>query len=80
VITIAVAMQHAGWRHVIGTLWSVWDRSATAVALDLYGSLVRDAHLDPSLAANVLHHTIRKLRDIHPESPSSWAPFIHAGP
>jgi CHAT domain-containing protein len=24
-ITLAAALQHAGWRHVIATLWSVLD-------------------------------------------------------
>lgn len=27
-ITLAAALQYTGWRHVIGTLWTVWDQSA----------------------------------------------------
>ena len=79
-ITVAAAMQHAGWRHVIGTLWSVWDDSATAVTSGVYTQLLRHRHLDPSAAAHALHHTIRKLRDRDPMRPSTWAPFIHTGP
>jgi CHAT domain len=29
-INLAAALQYAGWRHVIGTLWSIWDTSAAA--------------------------------------------------
>ncbi|CCH17828.1 CHAT domain-containing protein [Micromonospora lupini] len=79
-ITVAAAMQHVGWRHVIGTLWSVWDDSAAAVTHDLYPHLLSNGGLDPTNAAHALHHTIRKLRDAHPERPSTWAPFIHTGP
>ena len=79
-ITVAAAMQHAGWRHVIGTLWSVWDDSATTVTSGVYPQLLHDGILDPTNAAHALHHTIRSLRDAHPERPSTWAPCIHTGP
>jgi hypothetical protein len=75
-ITVASAMQHAGWRHVIGTLWSVWDHSATTAAHILYPQLLRDGGLDPTDIAHALHHTIRALRDTdrdHPRTPWSLA-------
>lgn len=71
---------HAGWRHVIGTLWSVWDTTAATITQDLYPQLIRGDGLDPTDTAHALHHTIRKLRDTQPERPSTWAPFIHIGP
>jgi tetratricopeptide (TPR) repeat protein len=79
-INLATAMQHAGWRHVIGTLWSIWDDSATTVTRDLYPQLLRDGHLDLSTVAHALHHTIRAMRDGDRARPSVWAPFIHTGP
>ncbi|MEV4713951.1 CHAT domain-containing protein, partial [Micromonospora sp. NPDC049374] len=79
-ITVAAAMQHAGWRHVIGTLWRVWDESAATISREVYAHLVRDGHLDPAHAAWALHRAVRTLRDDAPHSPSIWAPFIHAGP
>ena len=79
-ITVAAAMQHAGWRHVIGTLWSVWDDSATTVAENIYPPLLRHGALDPSFTALALHRAIHRLRDTSRDQPSTWAPFIHTGP
>ncbi|GHJ43520.1 CHAT domain-containing protein [Catellatospora sp. TT07R-123] len=79
-VTVAAALQYAGWRHVIGTLWSVWDHSAAAVTADLYPRLTRDGALDPARTAQALHRTTLALRDRQPARPSTWAPFIHAGP
>jgi CHAT domain-containing protein len=78
-INVAAAMQHAGWRHVIGTLWSVWDDAATTITAGLYPQLLRTGRLDPSTAAHALHSTTRALRDADPTRPSIWAPFIHTG-
>lgn len=71
-ITVVAAMQHAGWRHVIGTLWSVWDSAAAAVTHNLYLHLMRDGGLDPTNAAHALHQTIREPHDTHPACPSTW--------
>jgi hypothetical protein len=79
-ISVATAMQHAGWRHVIGTLWSVWDDSAATITTGLYPQLLHNGNLDTRTAANALHHTTRTLRDTNPNRPSTWAPFIHTGP
>jgi CHAT domain-containing protein/tetratricopeptide (TPR) repeat protein len=79
-INVATAMQHAGWRHVVGTVWSVWDSAAAAVTQHLYAQLLHDGRLDPRTTAHALHHAIRALRDTNRDHPSTWAPFIHAGP
>jgi CHAT domain-containing protein len=79
-ISIAAAIQNAGWRHIVATLWSVWDQTATEAARILYPRLRINGGLDPTGAAHALHHTIRRLRDADPARPSSWAPFIHSGP
>ncbi|GAA3228322.1 CHAT domain-containing protein [Dactylosporangium siamense] len=79
--SIAAAMQHAGWRHVIGTLWSVWDEPAGLVTRAVYPKLINaDGDLDPAGAPDALHQVIRDLRTATPDTPSVWAPFIHIGP
>ncbi len=79
-ITVAAAMQHAGWRHVIGTLWSVSDSGAAVVARNLYSRLVDGYGLDLANTASALHQTVRELRDARPDRPSLWALYIHTGP
>lgn len=79
-ITVAAAMQHAGWRHVIGTLWSIPDDTAAAVTRGFYSTIVRDGEPHAADAALALHHTLRRLRARDPRHPSAWAPFLHLGP
>lgn len=79
-INIAAAMQHAGWRHVIGTVGSVWDDTAATVTHDIYSQLIREGGLDPTNTAQALHLAIRRLRGTNPDRPSVWAPYIHIGP
>jgi tetratricopeptide (TPR) repeat protein len=81
-INLAAALQYAGWRHVIATLWSVWDTVASEITSSVYPHLVRNGHLDPTHAALALHHTLRNYRDRgeHRSQPSRWAPFLHTGP
>ncbi|MGY1584897.1 CHAT domain-containing protein [Streptomyces sp. MN13] len=79
-ITLSTALRYAGWRHVIGTLWSVWDHASAAIGVDTYRRTVRDGRLEVGLLAEALHHTVRSLRDAHPSRPSMWTQFVHAGP
>jgi CHAT domain-containing protein len=79
-ITIASAMQHAGWRHLVATLWSVYDQSTAEATTAFYDLLAVDGALDPTGTAQALHQTVRRLRDAYPTSPTVWASFIHAGP
>ncbi|GAA4468531.1 CHAT domain-containing protein [Phytohabitans houttuyneae] len=79
-ITVAAALQYAGRRHVIATLWSVWDTAAANVAEDVYARLVSRGDLRPGQSAEALHHSVRRQRDRDPYRPSVWAPFIHIGP
>jgi CHAT domain-containing protein len=79
-IHLAAALQLAGYRHVIATLWTVGDQAAVEVAVAVYSALLNDSGLDLSDTALVLHQTVRALRDATPRDPTRWAPFIHAGP
>ncbi|GIF77258.1 CHAT domain-containing protein [Asanoa siamensis] len=79
-ITLAAALHYTGYRHVIATLWSVWDDEAAEVADNVYGAIVRDGVLHADEAAAALHHATRALRDRHRNAPSVWTPFTHTGP
>ncbi|KAF4996425.1 hypothetical protein FGRMN_4482 [Fusarium graminum] len=50
------AFQLAGFQHVIGSLWSVSDRSSSQVAEDVY------KRLDDTCIAKALHFAVRKFR------------------
>ncbi|MGW7408392.1 CHAT domain-containing protein [Streptomyces sp. NPDC054833] len=78
---LTAAFQLAGYRSVIGTLWPINDRTAITVAQDFYTSLTADRTqpAEPELAAEALHHAIRRLRDKTPALPSRWAAYIHSG-
>ncbi|RKR92927.1 tetratricopeptide repeat protein [Micromonospora pisi] len=78
-ITLVTAMQYAGWRHVIGTLWSVWDHTAVEVAQGVYAAITTTAGIAPERSSHALHAVVRGLRDRQPRQPTVWAPFIHAG-
>ncbi|MET7424246.1 CHAT domain-containing tetratricopeptide repeat protein [Dactylosporangium sp. NPDC005555] len=79
-ISLVAALQYTGWRHVIGTLWTVWDDAAATVAEDVYRTVVVHGELRPDTAAAALHAATRRRRDADPARPSTWAPFVHIGP
>jgi CHAT domain-containing protein len=80
VISVGSALQLAGYRHVIGTLWSISDSDAPEVARDVYAGLARDGALDVRALAAALDEAIRRLRARYPTTPSRWAAYIHVGP
>jgi CHAT domain len=79
-ITLAAALHYAGYRHVIGTLWSVYDETAADVAAAVYGDLASTGQFEPARSARALHNAIRGLRDGGEIPPSAWVPFTHTGP
>jgi hypothetical protein len=77
-IHLTSAMQLAGFRQVIGTLWPVPDLVAVQVAEDVYGRLASTGgRLDGAAA---LHHAVRGLRESYPDRPFLWASYLHIGP
>jgi hypothetical protein len=74
-ITLAAALHYTGYRHVIGTLWTVYAATAATVAAAVYGT---DGPFEPGASAQRLHDVLRQLRDI--ERLSAWTPFTHTGP
>lgn len=61
-IHLSSACQLAGFRHVIGTLWSVDDRECVDMARSIYSNLVEQGLQDRSVSYS-LHVASRALRD-----------------
>ncbi|GAA2680179.1 hypothetical protein GCM10010412_064220 [Nonomuraea recticatena] len=80
-ITLAAALHYTGFRHVIGTLWSVYDTTGTS---DLFQTIYQDLAADGRMRAErspyALHRATRALRDRYLGTPSVWTPFTHTGP
>ncbi|KAK6359275.1 hypothetical protein TWF696_000438 [Orbilia brochopaga] len=60
-VHLVSALQLAGFRHVIGTLWAVSDRYCVDVARVLYQTL-RDRGMTDRAVYAGLHHAVRTLR------------------
>jgi CHAT domain-containing protein len=78
-ITLTAALQYAGYQNVIGTLWSVSDRSAARITQSVYGDVTLYGQLWPSKSARALHNAVREERTRRPHHPSTWVPFLHVG-
>ncbi|KAF6753941.1 CHAT domain-containing protein [Ephemerocybe angulata] len=87
-VHLAAGMLAAGYRRVIGTMWSIGDAPAQKVATTFYEYLLshRDetagSTFDGSLSAIALHHATQELRlslDDSEHSLLTWIPFIHFG-
>lgn len=70
-VHIASAFQQAGYRHVIGTLWPIWDDPEPAYRFY--------THLLVTDPADALHRTVQSFRNDAPEKPSCWAALVHLG-
>ncbi|MGW6443148.1 CHAT domain-containing protein [Lentzea sp. NPDC055074] len=77
---VAAGLQAAGFRHVVGTLWSVEDQSAAAFTAAAYARLGDDAGLDPARTAFAVHEATRLAREEDPYDPMRWAQWFHSGP
>ncbi|MFJ4782790.1 CHAT domain-containing protein [Streptomyces sp. NPDC088794] len=77
-ITLTAALHYAGYRHVIGTLWSVYDEVAAEVTEAVYADLTSTGVFDPARSARALHRATTELRGRR--ALSAWVPFIHTGP
>ncbi|KAI1325700.1 CHAT domain-containing protein [Xylariaceae sp. FL0255] len=66
-IYLTIACQIAGFRHVIGILWSVDDsmyvKMAEAVYKVLHDEAIDSGRIRDQAVSGALHHAMRKLRD-----------------
>lgn len=76
-ISLASAVQLAGFRDVVGTLWSIDDTLAPVVADLVYEHLSRQSAPDPAAA---LDGALRAVRARHPHAVASWGSYVHVGP
>ncbi|TYC07427.1 CHAT domain-containing protein, partial [Actinomadura syzygii] len=76
---LAGALNLAGYRNVIASLWAVSDRDSSAVADRVYRVLAGEGRLDLSDAAAALDAAVVWLHDRYPDQPEIWAPYIHIG-
>jgi CHAT domain-containing protein len=75
---ITSAFQLAGYRNIVGTLWSVLD--SPEVAESVYRHLTANGSLPPDTArtATALHRSLTDLRD-RGASVTAWCAYIHVG-
>ncbi|TFK17682.1 TPR-like protein [Coprinopsis marcescibilis] len=80
-LSLAATMVFAGFRGVVGTLWSIKDDDAPIVADAFYRHLFRkgrECPPDPVDAAEGLHLAVKELRSLGREF-HRWVPFAHFG-
>jgi CHAT domain-containing protein len=77
---LAAGMLMAGYRTVIGTMWSIRDRDAPIVAEEVYNYLKEEKKVERGQAAYALHRAVERLREnVGENNFLSWMPFIHLG-
>ncbi|MFD4637843.1 CHAT domain-containing protein [Lentzea sp. NPDC058436] len=77
---VAAGFQVAGFRHVVGTLWSVEDQSAAAFTTAVYARLTGGSALDPARTAFAVHEATLLARAQDRFDPMRWAQWFHSGP
>ncbi|KAF6749090.1 CHAT domain-containing protein [Ephemerocybe angulata] len=87
-VHLAAGMLAAGYRRVVGTMWSIGDKPAQDVATMFYDHLfARQAGtggtaFNGAQSALALHHATQQLRlslDDSEKSLLTWIPFVHFG-
>ena len=73
------ALQLAGYRHVVGTLWAIDDTVSARIAERVYTELGAPRPV-ADRAAYAVHTAVRATRDRYPATPSLWAAHVHVGP
>lgn len=79
-VNLAAGMLAAGYRGVIGTMWSIRDADAPILAKALYSNLLQNSARGKVEAAYALHDAVASLRqEIGEEEFHRWVPFVHYG-
>lgn len=81
VVHIAAGMLAAGYRSVVGTMWSISDKHGPDIAESFYESLLDDggSRIDGAKAARALHSAVQHFREKNSDSLHVWVPYIHIG-
>ncbi|GAB4588115.1 CHAT domain-containing protein [Nocardia sp. IFM 10818] len=80
VVTMAAALHYRGYRHIVGSLWSVLDDRSVELAIAVYRRLTVDGVFAPANSARALHAVIDEFRAREPNRLGAWLPFVHIGP
>jgi tetratricopeptide (TPR) repeat protein len=78
-IHLAGAVQVAGYRQVVATLWPITDELAPELADAVYAGLQAGDRIEAARTAGALHEAVRALRARLPDRPSLWASYAHFG-
>jgi len=85
VVHLAAGMLAAGYRGVVGTMWSISDFHGPQFAKWFYEYLLEEMGtdgLDSTRAAYALDHATRKVRETIAEGDAAlltWVPYVHFG-
>ncbi|WP_343448518.1 CHAT domain-containing protein [Micromonospora oryzae] len=84
-IHVASALQLAGGRHVIATLWQVVDHDLVTLPGEeefvtaVYRDLAPEGTVLVDRAPYALHQALRRWRRERPSDVGAWAPYLHYG-
>ncbi|KIY68156.1 hypothetical protein CYLTODRAFT_421829 [Cylindrobasidium torrendii FP15055 ss-10] len=80
-VHLAAGMLAAGYKTVVGTLWSIEDSAAPLVADVFYGTLLQKQKATGKLdTAYALHKAVQALREkVGEREFLRWMPFVHYG-
>ncbi|MFE6286727.1 CHAT domain-containing protein [Streptomyces sp. NPDC057877] len=79
-ISLTAALRFAGWRDVIGSLWTANDEAIAEAAEAVFTAVAGRADPTGDDVARALHSAMRELRDLtESEVAILWAPFVHMG-
>jgi len=85
VVHLAAGMLAAGYRGVVGTMWSISDMHGPEFATEFYKYLLTkkgSEGLDSTQAAYALDYAVRKVRESLGDSDAAfltWVPYVHFG-
>ena len=79
-VHLGAGMLVAGYRSVVATAWSVYDKDAPVVADALYGILLKGGIVNRQGVGHALHQATRLLREtVGAAEVIRWGSFIHLG-
>ncbi|ANP49783.1 tetratricopeptide (TPR) repeat protein [Streptomyces griseochromogenes] len=79
-VSLPATLHLGGYRHAIGTLWEVDDRTHADMASLFYAALTDRGSVSTDDSPRALHEAVRRVRARYPHIPSLWAAHIHVGP
>jgi len=85
VVHLAAGMLAAGYRGVVGTMWSISDLHGPHFAMEFYQYLLRESGsegLNSTRAAHALDYATRTVRETLGEDNTAfltWVPYVHFG-